>query len=106
MNTIDNIREILLLESQAIIDIPLSDDYESLVKHIYFKVNTMGGKIITCGVGKAGQIALNIATTLSSIGVPAIFIHPTEALHGDLGVLQNNDTIILVLYYTINGENK
>src|SRR5690606_25823951 len=48
------------------------------------------------GMGKAGQIALNIATTFSSTGTPAIFLHPADAQHGDLGVIQNNDILLLV----------
>ena len=47
-------------------------------------------------MGKAGQIALNIATTFSSTGIPAINLHPSEAQHGDLGVLQPFDVLLLV----------
>jgi arabinose-5-phosphate isomerase len=47
-------------------------------------------------MGKAGQIAINIATTLSSTGTPAIYIHPSEAQHGDLGAIQKNDVLLLV----------
>ncbi len=47
-------------------------------------------------MGKAGQIGVNIATTLSSTGTPAIFIHPAEAQHGDLGTIQKNDIILAI----------
>ena len=47
-------------------------------------------------MGKAGQIAQNIATTFSSTGTPAIFLHPSEAQHGDLGILQENDVMLLI----------
>jgi len=47
-------------------------------------------------MGKAGQIGMNIATTLSSTGTPAAFIHPSEAQHGDLGLIQKNDVLILI----------
>ena len=47
-------------------------------------------------MGKAGQIALNIATTFSSTGIPAVNLHPSEAQHGDLGVLQPSDVLLLV----------
>ncbi len=47
-------------------------------------------------MGKAGQIALNIATTLSATGTPAVFLHPSDAQHGDLGVIQPNDVLLLV----------
>jgi len=55
-----------------------------------------GGKLVTSGMGKAGQIALNIATTFSSTGIPAVNLHPSEAQHGDLGVLQPSDVLLLV----------
>ncbi len=47
-------------------------------------------------MGKAGQIAMNIATTFSSTGTPAVNLHPSEAQHGDLGVLQPNDVMLLI----------
>ena len=47
-------------------------------------------------MGKAGQIAINIATTLSSTGTPAVFIHPSDAQHGDLGLIQKNDILLLI----------
>ena len=47
-------------------------------------------------MGKAGQIAHNIATTFSSTGTPAVFLHPSEAQHGDLGVLQENDVLLAI----------
>lgn len=54
------------------------------------------GKVICSGMGKAGQVAHNIATTLSSTGTPAIFLHPGEAQHGDMGVVQKQDVLLLV----------
>ena len=47
-------------------------------------------------MGKAGQIAGNIATTFCSTGIPAVFLHPSEAQHGDLGILQRNDLLLLI----------
>ena len=47
-------------------------------------------------MGKCGQIAENIATTFCSTGVPAVFLHPSEAQHGDLGILQKNDVMLLL----------
>ena len=60
------------------------------------RVHRRGGKLVTSGMGKAGQIALNIATTFSSTGIPAVNLHPSEAQHGDLGVLQPGDVMLLV----------
>ena len=47
-------------------------------------------------MGKAGQIAHNIATTFSSTGTPAVFLHPSEAQHGDLGIMQENDVLLAI----------
>ena len=47
-------------------------------------------------MGKAGQIAMNIATTFSSTGTPAFFLHPSEAQHGDLGIVRDNDIMLLI----------
>ncbi|ADO45983.1 KpsF/GutQ family protein [Hydrogenobacter thermophilus TK-6] len=54
------------------------------------------GKVITTGVGKSGHIAQKIASTLSSTGTPAHFLHPSEALHGDLGVIDHKDVLLAV----------
>jgi arabinose-5-phosphate isomerase len=47
-------------------------------------------------MGKAGQIALNMSTTFSSTGTPSVYLHPSEAQHGDLGILQENDILLLI----------
>ncbi len=57
-----------------------------------------GGKLILTGIGKSGYIAKKIAATLSSIGSPAVFLHPIEALHGDLGIMQKFDLMLAVSY--------
>lgn len=54
------------------------------------------GKVVLCGMGKAGHIARKISATMSSVGIPSYFLHPAEGLHGDLGTLTANDVIILV----------
>lgn len=56
------------------------------------------GKVIVIGVGKSGLIGKKIAATLSSTGTPSLFLHPGDAFHGDLGVIGNDDTIILISY--------
>ncbi len=96
MNITDSIHEILLAESRAIAQIPITDSYERAVCMIVEHVNHQGGKLVTSGMGKAGQIAQNIATTFSSTGTPAIYLHPGEAQHGDLGVVQPNDVLLLI----------
>lgn len=70
----------------------LGEDFEQLIEEI-FKHN---GKIIVSGMGKSGHIARKIAATLSSTGTSSFFIHPGEASHGDLGMIQANDLVILL----------
>ena len=83
-------------EASAIRSIPVTDNYEKVTEIIYQHVQEKNGKLITSGMGKAGQIAHNIATTFSSTGTPAVFLHPSEAQHGDLGVLQENDLLLAI----------
>lgn len=89
-------REILAAEAAAVSRIPVSDGYRRAVDMIVDHVNRGGGKLVTSGMGKAGQIAMNIATTFCSTGTPAVFLHPSEAQHGDLGILQKNDLLLLL----------
>ncbi len=96
MDVKESMRKILAAESQAIQNIPVSDAYEAAVEAIVERVHRRGGKLVTSGMGKAGQIAMNIATTFSSTGTPAVNLHPSEAQHGDLGILQPNDIVLLI----------
>jgi arabinose-5-phosphate isomerase len=92
----NKIRKIFEKEASAISCIPVNDNYEGVIEIIYRQVHKKKGKVITSGMGKAGQIAHNIATTFSSTGTPAIFLHPSEAQHGDLGILQENDVLLAI----------
>lgn len=92
----ETIQSILDQEANAVRSIPVSDSYERAVDLIVHHVHEQGGKLITSGMGKAGQIAMNIATTFSSTGTPAFFLHPSEAQHGDLGIIQKNDVMLLI----------
>lgn len=91
-----SMREILRAESQAILNIPVTDAYARAVSIILDRVHARGGKLVASGMGKAGQIAMNIATTFASTGTPAVNLHPSEAQHGDLGILQPNDVLLLI----------
>ncbi len=61
-------------------------------------INNCIGKVILTGMGKSGHIAGKIASTMSSIGVSAFYIHPGEALHGDLGIIQKNDVVLALSF--------
>ncbi len=75
----------------------LGSTFEELVKRC---INTLsqGGKLIFTGIGKSGYIGKKIASTLSSVGSPSIFMHPVEARHGDLGIIQKHDLLIALSY--------
>ena len=92
----DSINELLRKEAQAVLNIPVTDAFEEAVNLIVEQVHQKKGKLVTSGMGKAGQIAMNIATTFCSTGIPAVFLHPSEAQHGDLGVVQENDVMLLI----------
>ena len=92
----ERIRRILEEEALAIKSIPVTDEFEKAIAVIHHHVHVLNGKLITSGMGKAGQIADNIATTFSSTGTPAVFLHPSEAQHGDLGILQSNDAVLVI----------
>lgn len=92
----DKIRDLIAREVQAIQNIPIDGAIADVVELIHTQVHENSGKVVISGMGKAGQIGHNIATTLSSTGTPAIFLHPSEAQHGDLGVLQPNDVLFLI----------
>lgn len=93
---IEKVKEIFRHEASAIEKIPVTKSFEEAIKIIHHQVHVKNGKLVTSGMGKAGQIAHNIATTFSSTGTPAVFLHPSEAQHGDLGILQENDVLLAI----------
>jgi arabinose-5-phosphate isomerase len=90
------IQKVIQHEAASVSNIPVTDDFEAAIEIIYSRVHLRKGKLVASGMGKAGQIALNIATTLSSTGTPSVFLHPSDSQHGDLGVIQENDALLLV----------
>ena len=70
-------------------------DADKLVR-LFDQLRATGSAIIFCGVGKSGIIAQKCAATFTSLGLPSYFLHPTEALHGDLGRVGKNDAIVLL----------
>ena len=67
-------------------------------------MNNASGHIIVCGMGKSGLVGRKISSTLASTGTPSIFLHPAEAIHGDLGKVQANALILLISYSGETGE--
>ena len=93
---INRINEIFQQEAEAISNIPVSASFDKAIELIHQQVHQKGGKLVSSGMGKAGEIAKNIATTFSSTGTPAVFLHPSDSQHGDLGVIQPDDVLLLV----------
>jgi arabinose-5-phosphate isomerase len=86
----DRIREILAAEADAIRAVDVDETYEAALRLL----EGAPGKIVATGMGKAGFVARKFAAILSSTASPAIFIHPAEAAHGDLGMLAEGDCIV------------
>ncbi|HVP39350.1 MAG TPA: SIS domain-containing protein, partial [Candidatus Saccharimonadales bacterium] len=87
-------RRVLRLESQAVARLE-----PSLDQHFLRAVEIVAacrGRVLTSGVGKSGLVAARLAATLTSTGTPAVFIHPVEALHGDLGLVSRQDVALLI----------
>ena len=87
-------RRVLRMETEALAEIEhrIGDGFARAVD----LVATSSGRVIVAGVGKSGLIARKIAATLTSTGTPATFLHPTESLHGDLGMVSSHDVAILL----------
>ena len=100
-NFISSALRVIEIESQAVMSLSnqIQPDFENLCKEI-LKIK---GKLILMGIGKSGHIAQKISATLSSTGTSSFFIHPTEAAHGDLGMISKQDAILIL---SNSGETK
>lgn len=94
MKSLDEARRVLDIEARSILEIKekLNGSFEKAVQMIV----GCSGKLIVAGIGKSGHIARKLASTFSSTGTPAFFLHPSESSHGDLGVIGQNDCIIII----------
>ena len=95
-------REVLEAESKALIKASrmLSDSFVLAVTQIL----NIRGKVVLSGLGKSGHIARKLAATFASTGTPAFYLHPGEAMHGDLGMLQKGDLLLALAYSGETGE--
>ncbi|MDP2069707.1 MAG: KpsF/GutQ family sugar-phosphate isomerase [Lutibacter sp.] len=91
---IENAKQTILIESEAIANLVnfLDDDFENAVNFIHLSK----GRVIVTGIGKSANIATKIVATLNSTGTPAIFMHAADAIHGDLGIIQENDVVVCI----------
>ncbi|WP_456451369.1 KpsF/GutQ family sugar-phosphate isomerase [Hydrogenimonas sp.] len=101
MNPQEIAKEVLQVEADALIAAKarIDEAFARAVETIY----ATKGKCIVTGVGKSGLIGAKIAATLASTGTPSFFIHPTEALHGDLGMIGPDDCVLAISY---SGESE
>ena len=100
-NFINSALNVIEVELKAVMNLrnQIQSDFESLCSNIL----QIKGKLILMGIGKSGHIAQKISATLSSTGTSSFFIHPTEAAHGDLGMINKKDAILLL---SNSGETK
>ena len=94
--SLETARRVLKIESQAISDVlaRLDATFESAVAILF----ACKGRVAVTGMGKSGIVGRKISATLSSTGTPSFFLHPAEALHGDLGMLARGDAVLAVSY--------
>src|SRR3989339_1406140 len=94
------IKEVISLEIQTLQDLlnRVDDSFDQAVEMLL----DAPGKVIVTGMGKSGHIGAKIAATFSSTGTPAIFLHPSEGLHGDLGMVEPGD---LLVFFSKSGES-
>ncbi len=87
-------KEVIRIESEAVANLTgsINDEFVKAVETIY----QCKGRVVLTGMGKSGLIARKIVATLNSTGTAAIYLHPTDALHGDLGMVRKEDVVILI----------
>lgn len=96
MDSLQEARRVFDIEIEALEKTrdALGEDFEKLVQIVL----DCRGKIVVTGIGKPGHIGTKIAATLASLGTPAFFMHPGEAMHGDLGMAEPRDVVLLLSY--------
>jgi arabinose-5-phosphate isomerase len=99
MDYLARAREVIEAEVEGLTYVAanLGEEFLELVE-ICLKTIRENRKLVLCGVGKNAHVGSKIAATLSSIGAPAVFLHPVEAMHGDLGVLSDGDALLALSY--------
>ena len=91
---IDDAINVLKTEAQSILD--LTDKIDSSFEKMVEEICAISGRVIISGIGKSGLIGRKIVATLTSTGTNSFFLHPVEAMHGDLGMVTDNDIIIVI----------
>jgi arabinose-5-phosphate isomerase len=95
MSDVLKLESLALLRAADLLDKNHKEDCQKLTE-LYDQLRATESVLIFCGVGKSGIIAKKLAATFTSLGQPSMFLHPTEALHGDLGLVHPNDGIVFI----------
>src|SRR5579859_2406217 len=95
-------RKVLCIEADAVRSLAERIDERFLAALDLIQRRT--GRVVVSGMGKSGHIARKIASTLASTGTPAYFVHPAEASHGDLGMVEKGDVFIAISYSGMSEE--
>ena len=93
-NFLQSAKNTFQIEAKAVSD--LSNQLDSNFEKLCLSALESKGKLVIMGIGKSGHIGQKIAATLSSTGTKSVFIHPTEAAHGDMGLIGKEDIVILI----------
>ena len=101
MNALETAREVMLKEAHALqnVAMQLGESFENMLNAMV----ACEGKVVIIGMGKSGHVARKMAASLSSLGTCSICLHPAECMHGDLGMVQSKDFVILISY---SGESE
>lgn len=99
MSIRDRAQKIINQEITALQSLVFGSDFEEAISHLI----GLNGKLITTGIGKAGYIARKAASTFCTTGTPAVFLHPGDASHGDLGLLTKTDFLVA---FSNSGKNR
>ena len=91
-------RTTLQIEADAIVALHARLAHDDSVGRAVALLLDCKGRVVVSGIGKSGHIARKIAATLASTGTPAMFVHPAEAAHGDLGMVTSDDAFIAISY--------
>lgn len=101
MNILEEAKKIIKTEAVAVED--LSEQLDQSFVDVVKAIHESQGKVVVTGIGKSGHVGEKMAATLSSTGTPSFFLHSTEGLHGDLGMVEKKDIVILI---SNSGETK
>jgi len=94
MNAINEARRVIRLEAEALL--AMAERVDASFERAVELIMASRGRIVVCGIGKSGLVGQKIASTMASTGTPALFLHPAEGIHGDLGMIMRGDVVLAI----------